>query len=98
MARNLHNRTVRVQVIVDEMEREAFRRVAEQEGKSLSTWLREGALERLEARKTETSIDSVAALMKFFKACRLREKEREPDWDAHLRVMEESRERGRSRT
>jgi hypothetical protein len=98
MARNLHSRIVRVQVIVDEMEREAFRQVAEQEGKSLSGWLRESALQRLEARKAESGIASAAGLKRFFKACRLREKEREPDWEPHLRMMEESRQRGRSGT
>jgi hypothetical protein len=93
-----HNSTVRVQVLVDETEREAFRQVAEREGKSLSGWLRESAKERLEASKAANRITSVADLKKFFKACDLREKGREPDWQEHLRAMEESRATGRSDT
>ena len=37
-------------------------------------------------------------LRRLFKACDLREKGREPDWQEHLKVMEESRATGRSRT
>ncbi len=93
-----HNSIVRVQVLIEATEREAFREVAEQEGKSLSGWLRESALERLEARKAASKITSVADLRKFFKACDLREKGREQDWQEHLRVMEDSRKHGQSPT
>ena len=98
MATKAHNSIVRVQVLIEETEREAFRQVAEQEGKSLSGWLRESALERLEATKAAARITSAADLRRFFKTCDLREKGREPDWQEHLKVMEESRATGRSRT
>ncbi|HSY51741.1 MAG TPA: antitoxin [Thermoanaerobaculia bacterium] len=98
MTANAHNSIVRVQVLVEETEREAFRRMAEQEGKSLSGWLRESALERLEAAKAAARISSAADLRRFFKACSLREKGREPDWQEHLKAMEASRETGRSHT
>src|SRR5712671_5438185 len=98
MATNAHNSIVRVQVLIKEREREAFRQVAEQEGKSLSGWLRESALDRLEATKAAAKMTSGTDLRKFFKACDLREKGREPDWEEHLKAMEESRETGRSRT
>ena len=39
----------RIQVIVEEAEREAFRSVAEQEGLSLSAWLRQAGKDRLVA-------------------------------------------------
>jgi CRISPR/Cas system CSM-associated protein Csm2 small subunit len=98
MATDAHNSIVRVQVLIKEREREAFRQVAEQEGKSLSGWLRESALDRLEATKAANRITSAADLRKFFKACDRREKGREPDWEEHLETMEESRKTGRSRT
>lgn len=98
MTRNGHSSIVRVQVLVEAREREAFRQVAEQEGKSLSGWLRESALDRLEATKAAAKITSASDLRKFFKACDLREKGREPEWDEHLKAMEESRAAGRSRT
>ena len=95
MTTKAHNSIVRVQVLIEEKEREAFRQVADQEGKSLSGWMRESALERLEATKAVPRITSSSDLRKFFKACDLREKGREPDWDEHLKVMDESRKTGR---
>ena|SRR5438105_3598538 len=98
MARKLHKRQVRVQVLIEAGEREAFRRAAEEAGKSLSGWIRDSALEKLDAVENASHFKSAAELEKFFKACRSRENEREPDWREHLRVMRESRERGFSRT
>jgi len=94
MTGNAHS-IVRVQVLIEEKEREAFRQAAEQEGKSLSGWMRESALDRLEATRADSKITSSADLRRFFKACDLREQGREPDWEDHLRVMEESRKKGR---
>jgi hypothetical protein len=48
--------------------------------------------------KKITRITSVADLRKFFKACDLREKGREPNWKEHLKAMEESRKTGQSGT
>ena len=97
MASKTHS-IVRVQVLIEATEREAFRQVAEQEGKSLSGWLRDSALDRLEATKAAGRMTSAADLRRFFKACDLREKGREPDWEEHLKVIEESRKTGRSGT
>ena len=98
MARKLHNRQVRVQVLIEAEEREAFRRAAEEAGKSLSSWMRESALAKLDASGDAPRFKSAADLKKFFKACDLREKGREPDWDEHLRVINQSRGSGRSPT
>jgi len=98
MARKVHNRQVRVQVLIEAEEREAFRRAAEEAGKSLSSWIRESALERLDAGGDGPRFKSAADLNKFFKACDRREKGREPDWNEHLQVINESRASGRSRT
>ena len=89
------NSLVRVQVLIEKREREAFLQLADQEGKSLSGWMRESALDRLAATKAVPRITSSSDLRKFFKACDLREKGQEPDWDEHLKVMNESRKTGR---
>ena len=99
MGKKVRNHLVRIQVLLTEEEREAFRREAEKEGQSLSGWLRERGMRQLEEsdRKRRT-IATSAGLRKFFAGCDRREKEREPDWDEHLRVMDSSRRRGRSDT
>jgi len=48
--------------------------------------------------KAPVRITSATDLRRFFKACDLREKGREPDWQEHLKVMERSRKTGLSRT
>jgi hypothetical protein len=88
----------RIQVVIDEMERELFRREARKEGKSLSTWLREAGQKRLSARESTRRITSVKQLRAFFKQCDAQEKEHEPDWQEHLAVLEESYRSGRSVT
>jgi hypothetical protein len=89
--------SVRVQVVMDEVERERLRRAAEREGLSLSDWLRRAARDRLrsmEARKLSTVED----LRAFFEECDGRERGTEPDWQEHLAVIEESKASGRTAT
>ena len=90
--------SVRVQVILDEEERERYRRLAEREGLSLSAWFREAARERMRASETAREIRSVEDLRQFFEDCDTRERGREPEWEEHLEVIEESVRRGSSRT
>lgn len=89
---------VRIQVLVDEKERETFRQLAEKEGLSLSGWLRRLATERAEHTSSRNRIGNLSELERFFRACDRREKGsgREPDWNEHLKVMERSRGEGRS--
>jgi len=85
----------RVQVILDEAERESFRRQAEHEGKSLSAWLRDAGRRRL-AEAGEPEIGTVDDLRRFFSALPDREcDEPEPDWEQHREVIDSSRARGR---
>ena len=84
----------RIHVLLDEADKERFRRQAEREGKSLSAWLRDVALERLAAVERGASIATVEQLDAFFSACDSRERGREPDWDEHRRVIEESKRSG----
>jgi hypothetical protein len=86
--------STRIQVVMDEVEREAFRRAADREGLSLSDWLRRAGRERLRAAG-EPGLGSVEALRAFFEDCRRREGGREPDWQEHRAVIEESKASGR---
>lgn len=84
----------RIHVVLDDADKERFRRQAEREGKSLSAWLRDAALERLTAAERRTSIATVDELDAFFAACDARERGREPDWEEHRRVIDQSKRSG----
>jgi len=80
-------------MVMDEVEREAFRRAAAREGLSLSDWLRRAARDRLKAAQPPT-LSSVEDLRAFFDACDEREHGSEPDWQQHRAVIEESKASG----
>ena len=86
----------RVQVLVPEEEREAFRREAQKEGRSLSAWLREAGRAKLASTKTKRM--SLEELKAFFAASDAREQGREPDWEDHLKVIEASMRSGATDT
>lgn len=86
--------SVRVQVILEEAERDELKRLARAEGLSLSAWLREAGRARAEAARDRQRFSSTAALERFFAACDQREPGREPDWEEHLRVIDRSRSQG----
>jgi len=84
----------RIQLVIDERERDAFRRRAQAEGRTLSEWLREAGRERL-ARSEPGALSTARELARFFAACDAAEAEgREPDWDAHLATVQASRREG----
>lgn len=85
---------VKVQVVLDEAQRESFRSAAAREGLSMSSWLREAGAQRL-AQTRVARMATVGALREFFAECDRREQGREPEWEEHLAVMEESRRTGR---
>ena len=89
--------SIRVQVVMDEIDREAFRQAAAREGLSLSDWLRRAARERLEAAAIP-ELSSVESLRAFFEECDAREEGTEPDWHQHRTVIEESKAKGRPST
>lgn len=86
----------RVQVIVSDEELEAFRHEAASQKMSLSNWLRQAGLRQLEARRRRP-IHTAEDLREFF-ASLPEEGGPEPDWEGHLRVMDESRGRGAAAT
>lgn len=84
----------RIQLVIDERERDAFRRRAEAEGRTLSEWLREAGRERL-ARSQPDTLGTAGDLARFFADCDTAEVEgREPDWETHLAIIQESRREG----
>lgn len=80
---------IRVQVLLSEEEREALRRQAEREGQSLSGWIREAAVGKLES--LDRALASGDELKEFFAERQDRERGREPDWEDHLEVIGRSR-------
>lgn len=86
--------STRVQVVIDELERETFRQAAAREGLSLSDWLRRAARDRLRSA-SQAKLQTVAQLRAFFRDCSAREQGEEPDWREHRAVIEESRAHGR---
>lgn len=84
---------VRIQVLLDDLEREAFRAEAEREGMSLSAWLRKAGHERLAGARPPT-IRNLDELRTFFAGCDAREQGDEPHWSEHLAMIEESKKAG----
>ena len=85
----------RVQLVMADEDRERFVNQARREGMSLSAWMRAAAHERLEARQRVKLFESPEDVREFFRSCAaLDGPETEPDWDEHLRVMNESRATG----
>jgi len=91
--------TIRVQVVLGEHERAAFRRQARLEGLSLSAWLREAGRERLREQERMPQFVDRESLAAFFERCDRHAGEgREPDWAEHRRVIEASRSDGLPQT
>lgn len=89
----------RVQFVVPDEERDLFVRQARKEGMTLSAWLRTAAHQRLREQERGRPFESQADVEEFFRDCdALEGPAREPDWEEHLTVIEESRGRGASRT
>ena len=96
-AERRYSLATRIQIVMDEVEREAFRQAAAREGLTLSDWLRCAARDRLKAGQAG-GFCSVDDLRQFFAACRQRETGHEPDWQEHHPVIETSRASGRPAT
>jgi len=84
----------RIHILLDEAEKNRYRRQAEREGKSLGAWLRAAAEDRLRAAESALTLRSRADLARFFAECDAREHGQEPDWSEHRETIERSRRRG----
>ncbi len=86
--------TTRIHIPIDEADKARFRRYAQQEGKSLSAWLRDAAEDRIRKLQERPSLRTRQALSTFFTECDRREVQPEPDWEEHRRIIERSRTEG----
>ncbi len=89
----------RVQLIMPDDDKARFVDQARREGMSLSAWMRAAANERIQKHGTVKQFESPEDIQKFFRTCAdLDGPESEPDWEEHLRVMNESRGRDAAAT
>ena len=84
----------RIQLVIPDEDLDLFVRQARSEGMTLSEWLWIAAHRRLEEQQRSHPFKSPDDLKEFFRACdALEGPEREPDWQEHLAVIDESRKR-----
>ena len=88
----------RIQLEIPEAERERFASQAAREGKTLDAWLLSVARQQVifaENAKRPGRIESLDELERFWEWCdSLNDGEKEPDWEEHLRNIDESRRQG----
>jgi AraC-like DNA-binding protein len=87
----------RIQVLLDKDEKLALQEMAQEAGVSVSALLRKAGQELLESRSRRRRL-TAEDLAEFFQECSRRERGEEPDWEQHLRVIEESRAEGVTKT
>ncbi len=81
----------RVQLIIPDEDRDRFVQQARKEGMTFSAWLRAAARARLEERQRVERFESPEDLRRFFDECDSRRGPGvEPDWEEHLRTLQES--------
>ena len=89
----------RVQLVIPDEDRDRFIHQARREGMTLSAWIRAAAQQRLNQQQRHRVFESMVDLEEFFKACdALDGPDREPDWEDHLALINESRHRGTTGT
>lgn len=81
---------MRIQVIVDEVQKERILRRAQTEGLSMSAWIRRAALRELDARRPEDRTDRIRMI--FAAADRLESRTREPSWEESKRLLRDGRD------
>lgn len=90
----------RVQMVIPDADKYRFVHQARREGMSLSAWMRAAAHERLAKRQKKVKrFQTAEDVRAFFERIhahddRENEPEREPDWEEHLAVINESKMKG----
>ena len=81
----------RVQLIIRDEDKSRYIHQARKEGLTLSAWLR-AADERLERKSCTDPFESIADMKEFFYKCdKLESDGTEPDWEQHLFVIQDTR-------
>ena len=89
-----------IQLVITEEDRQRFAEQAQREGQTLGTWLISVARQHVvnwepKPRQTSSRFESVEELMAFLHECSANSGlEREPDWEEHLKNINESRRQG----
>lgn len=89
----------RVQLVIPDADKDRYVHQARREGMSLSAWLRAAAHDRLAERQSGRRFRTAEDVRVFFERVHAfddleNELEREPDWDEHLAVINESKMKG----
>ena len=85
----------RVQLLIPDADKDRFVHQARREGMSLSAWLRAAARERLTERQKVKRFKTAEDVRAFFERVHAEAGPgREPDWEEHLAVINESKMRG----
>lgn len=82
--------STRIHIVVDEAEKERFRKLAERRGTSLSGWIREAARSYAAREEERPSLHDLESLEEFFDQCDALTTGPEPDWEEHERRIDES--------
>ena len=86
-------------MVIPDQDREMFAHQARLEGMTFSAWMRAAARDRLEESQRSERFESSEQWEEFFRMCdALPGPETEPDWEEHLRVINESRLSGSTGT
>ena len=89
------NEMARVQLIIRDEDKSRYIHQARKEGLTLSAWLRAAADERLERNSCIDPFESIADMKEFFYKCdKLESDGIEPDWEQHLFVIQDARNKG----
>jgi len=87
----------RIHILLPTEEKERYRSLAEQEGTTLSRWIREAVRERASRYDVARKLDTVEDLEAFFRECDQLDEAGppcEPDWEEHERLIHEARGAG----
>ncbi len=85
----------RVQLVIPDQDRDRFVHQARSEGLTLSAWLRAAAHQRLGRQQESRAFEAAENVAEFFRECEVLDgPNREPNWEEHLKVIEQSRRRG----
>ena len=89
----------RFQLIIRDEDKSRYIHQARKEGLTLSAWLRAAAEERFERKSRTDPFESIADMKEFFYKCdKLESDGTEPDWEQHLFVIQDTRNKATTKS